>query len=109
MFKIVKKKLKSNAKTKKYLESLPKVYAVFQWAKWTVVEVPWPKKYDKNGMPLVYHYFDCNGCCDEYRLIPISQVSSGAYYYCYYDRTVAEYIRDQLNKKEFERFEDGNL
>ena len=89
--------LKNTPKTKKYLESLPKVYALCLWAKWAIVDVYWSGKYNKDMIPLVYIYRDDNGTCDEYRLVPIHYVSSG-FWNWYQSKSDAEYVRDQLNK-----------
>lgn len=72
-----KKILKNNGKTKAYLDSLEKLWVVFLWADYGIIEVPWTGKYNREGLPLVYNYYDNNGCCDEFRLVPINHVSSG--------------------------------
>ena len=89
--------LKNNIKTKKRLEKLPKMYAVFEWARWGVLEFPWSKKYDANCMPLVYQYYDMNGCCDEWHLTPINHASSGRFWDFFSDKSQAELVRDGLN------------
>ena len=92
--------LKNTAETKEYLDSLPKIYAVFMWAKWAVLECAHvPGAYDEYGLPLVYNYYDFNGEYDEYRLVSVDRVSSGAFYSWYVDKDQAEYIRDELNKE----------
>lgn len=73
----MKERLDNSAETKAYLEGLPKVFAKVFWADFVVLEFPWSGGYDKFGMPLVYNYYDGNGCYDEYRLMPINHVSSG--------------------------------
>ena len=93
----MRKILKNNAKTKKRLDKLPKIYAVFEWASWGILELPWSKKYDANYMPLVYNYYDANGCCDEWHLVPINHVSSGRFWDFFMSKTQAEHIRDCLN------------
>lgn len=95
----MRKILDNSPETKKYLDSLPKLYTVFLWAKWTVVEVPWSGERNKNGVPLVYVYYDCNGACDEWHLVTITQVSSGCYYNYFETREAAEVIRRVLNKE----------
>lgn len=94
---MLRKVRKNTAKTKNYLDSLPKIYGVFLWAKWGILELSWTGKYNKAGIPLVYTYYDGNGCCDEYRLMPIVHASSGAFYGWYSDKAYAEAIRDTLN------------
>jgi hypothetical protein len=95
---MTRKILKNTPKTKKYLDSLPKVYGIFLWAKWGMFEFRWSGKCDKNGMPLVYDYYDANGTCDEYHLRPIDKCSSGAFlgWYKRWDR--AKMVRDALNE-----------
>lgn len=96
----MRKILKNTAKTKKYLDSLPKIYAVFLWASWAIVEVPWSGTYNKEHIPLVYNYFDFNGEYDEYRLVPVNQISSGTFYDWFNDDEYAKYILNKLNSKE---------
>lgn len=93
----MRKVLKNTPKTKKYLDKLPKIYGVFLWAKWGILELYWSGKYTKNGVPLVYVYYDCNGCCDEFRLIPINQASSGSFWNFFMSREPAEKMCDHLN------------
>ena len=78
----MRKVLKNTAKTKEYLDKLPKVYGLFLWAKWGILELPWSGKYTKDpiAVPLVYNYYDANGACDEYRLVPITSCSSGSFW-----------------------------
>lgn len=96
----MKKLLKSTARTKKYLDKLPKIYGIFLWAKWGILELPWTGKLDKDGLPLVYIYYDANGLYDGYRLGSIRSASSGGFYDWYTDREYAEHIKDNLNQEE---------
>ena len=93
-----KKILKNNKKTREYLESLPKIYAVVEWAKPCVLELYWSGKYNKHHIPLVYVYHDCNGACDEYRLLPIVFVTSGKFYNWYHHREPADLLCRNLNE-----------
>ena len=95
----MRKVLKNTPRTKKYLEKLPKIYGLFLWAKWGMLELPWTGKYNKDGLPLVYMYYDANGCCDEYHLVPITSCSSGAFWYWYEDKATAEDVQTKLNQK----------
>jgi hypothetical protein len=95
---MTRKILKNTPKTKKYLDSLPKVYGIFLWAKWGMFEFRWSGKCDKNGMPLVYDYYDANGTCDEYHLRPIDKCSSGAFLGWYKSWDRAKMVRDALNE-----------
>ena len=95
---MLRKICKSTPQTKKYLDSLPKIYGIFLWAKWGMLELPWTGKYDKKtGEPLVYIYYDANGMCDEYHLAPISRASSGALHSWYKDPNTAHDIQLELN------------
>jgi hypothetical protein len=92
--------LKNTHKTKKYLDSLPKVYGIFLWAKWGMLELPWSGKYTKGdiAVPLVYNYYDANGTCDEYHLVPITSCSSGAFYGWYEFKNNAKEVQELLNE-----------
>ena len=96
---MLRKIRKSTPRTKKYLDSLPKIYGIFLWAKWGVLELPWTNKYNKEGEPLVYIYYDANGTCDEWHLVPIHCASSGAFYSWYKDYNTAYDIQLELNDK----------
>lgn len=92
--------LKNTPKTKKYLDSLPKIYGIFLWAKWAIMELPWTGKYDKKtGEPLVYIYYDANGACDEYHLVPIHYASSGRLWNWYGIKDEAKEIQNKLNDR----------
>lgn len=95
----MRKILKNTPKTKEYLDSLPKVYGIFLWAKWGMLELPWTGKYDKDCFPLVYIYYDANGTCDEWHLVPIHWASSGAFHGWYSDKNTADAIKLELNNK----------
>ena len=95
---MLRKIRKNTPKTKEYLDSLSKIYGIFLWAKWGMLELPWTGKVDKNGDPLVYIYYDANGTCDEYHLVPIHYASSGGFWNWYGDKHQAELARDMLNE-----------
>ena len=95
----MRKVLKNTPKTKKYLDGLSKVYGIFLWAKWSILELPCAGKFDKNGEPLVYIYYDANGACDEWHLAPIQHASSGAFHGWYKDYNTAYDIQLELNDK----------
>ena len=97
---MARKILKNTAKTKVYLDSLSKVYGIFLWAKWGILELPWSGKYTKGdiAVPLVYHYYDANGMCDEYHLVPITSCSSGAFWDWYETEEGAKYAQEKLNE-----------
>lgn len=95
----MRKILKNTTKTKTYLDSLPRVYGIFLWAKWGVLEFPWSGKCTRGSIkvPLVYTYYDANGECDEYHLVPITSCSSGGFWDWYDDKEDAEEVQDILN------------
>jgi hypothetical protein len=97
---MIRKILKNTPKTKAYLDSLPKVYGIFLWAKWGILELPWSGKYTKGdiAVPLVYHYYDANGTCDEYHLVPITSCSSGAFWDWYEFENNAKEVQEKLNE-----------
>ena len=95
---MMRKKLKNNKKTKKYLDSLPKIYMIGCWARYGVWEFPFTGKYADNGtMPLVYHHDDCNGWCDNWYLRKLSDTTTGGYVGFTFSKHRAEKIADALN------------
>jgi hypothetical protein len=95
-----KKILKNNKKTKTYLDSLPKLYAIFHWAGYGILELPWSGKYNLSKIPLVYVYYDRNGECDEYRLMPITFASSGGLHSWHSDEEYTKALCKILNEDE---------
>lgn len=94
----MKKKLKNNKKTKKYLDSLPKIYMIGCWAKYGVLEFPFTGKYTNNStMPLVYNYEDFNGCRDNWYLRKLSDTTTGGYIGFAFNKQIAEKIANVLN------------
>lgn len=78
----MKRILKNNAKTSKYLASLPKIYLVGRWAKYGVMDFEWTGKYKKckrTGQmePLVWLFDDHNGEYERWYLVPIWYVTTG--------------------------------
>lgn len=94
----MRKILKNTAKTNAYLNSLPKIYGLFLWARWGILELPWTGKYDKDGFPLVYIYYDCNGSRDDYYLGAIHQASSGGFWGWYENKDTAKEVQEKLNE-----------
>lgn len=93
----MKKILPNNSKTKKYLETLPKIYLIGCWARYGVREHYYTKKNNKDGIPLVYDYYDGNGTCDLWRLVPITETTCGwQLAYTPYKET-AQHIANALN------------
>ena len=96
----MKKVLKNTKKTRKYLETLPKIYLVGCWARYGVREYYYTNKNDKNGVPLVYDYYDGNGTCDLWELIPITETTCGAKLAYSQTKETAQGIADALNSVE---------
>ena len=72
----LKKILKDTPKTKKFLDSLPKIYLIGCWADYGYIWYPCTNK-NKDGIPLVYQYYDANGTTSEYHLVPIDHTTTG--------------------------------
>ena len=97
---MLRKIRKSTPHTKKYLDSLTKIYGLFHWAKWGILELPWTGKYNKEtGLPLVYIYYDGNGTCDEFHLSTIDKASSGSFWNWYSTKENAAFMQEVLNNK----------
>ena len=106
----MKKILKNTKKTKEYLESLPKIYLVGYWARCGVRYYHYTKKTDKYGVPLVYDYYDGNGTCDFWRLVPINETTCGTILAYSSSKETAKEIADALNSVEkSEIFHKGNI
>lgn len=71
--------LKDTPKTKKFLNSLPKIYLIGCWADFGYRDYPCTDR-NKDGIPLVYEYYDGNGTTSEYHLMPITHVTTGRIY-----------------------------
>ena len=98
----MRKVLKNTAKTREYLESLPKIYIVGCWARYGVWEYPFTEKYfSENGIsiPIVYYYDDHNGTCDNYYLRRLDRVTTGEIIMWTQFKEVADRIAKLLNKE----------
>ncbi len=93
----MKKVLKNNDKTKKYLDSLPRIYMVARWAKFGYRELPFAGKCDEMGVPYVYDHYDGNGTCDEYVLRKLTYTTTGWIYCWTTSKNRAEEIAENLN------------
>ena len=105
----MRKCLKNTAKTRAYLDGLPKIYMVGLWAKYGVREYPFTEKYfSENGfsVPLVYHYDDCNGTCDNWYLRRLDHVTSGFVIMWTQNESVARKVAELLNKELEEKFKE---
>ena len=71
--------LVNSPETKKYLDSLPRVYIAACWAGWGVRGFAFSGKYaDKEKkIPLVWDHRDFNGAVDEWHLVPINSTTTG--------------------------------
>ena len=96
----MKKVLQNNLKTRNYFASLPTLYVVCRWAGYGVREYPYSKKNTKEGIPLVYDYYDGNGTCDEYRLISLQYITTGSIVCWTFSKQYANMICDSLNKEQ---------
>lgn len=100
----MRKVLKNNKKTRAYLDSLPKIYLVACWAKYSVREYPFTGKYEYDkyydiSAPLVYQYNDCNGTCDNYYLRRITDTTSGSIIMWTQFKSVADKVAELFNKE----------
>jgi hypothetical protein len=100
----MKKILKNNEKTKKYLESLPTIYVIVKWVTWGIVEYPFSGKWklDEKGrpIPLVWHYNDHNGITDQFELYDLRSTTSGEIEDWTFYRHPAEIMVKYLNENE---------
>ena len=78
----MKKVLKNNLKTQRYLNKLRKVYLIGHWYRYGVREYPFAGKFVQDEVlgliPLVYHYDDRNGTVDNWYLVKLSSVTTGS-------------------------------
>lgn len=103
---MLKKVLKNNKKTKAYLESLPKLYLVVQWAKYGIAEHYFTGKYtniDGISVPLVYDYDDYNGTSDNWYLRRIDHTTTGNIFMWTQSKAVAEKVAE-LMRADRERY-----
>ena len=107
----MKKFLKNTAKTKAYLDGLPKIYLVGCWAKYGVCEYPFTGKYEQDqyndniSVPLVYDYDDHNGTCANYYLRKLTRVTTGRIIMWTQNKAVADKVAELLNKEMKEKWE----
>lgn len=95
----MRKILKNTSKTREYLDSLPKIYMVAQWAGYGVREFPFAGTITKDGIVEVWDYVDCNGACDEWHRVPITHTTTGRVYAWTIGKRRAEEIAAALNEK----------
>lgn len=98
-----KTKIKNDARAKKYLNSLPKMYLIGCWASYGIRSFAFSRQFDKDGIPLVWDYEDCNGTCDEWRLRPITSTTSGQIFCWTTNATAATQVVTALDKANYLR------
>lgn len=94
----MRKILKNNKRTRRYIESLPKIYIIGYWARWGVMEFPFVKL-SKGLVPMVYKYNDYNGTADVYELTPIEWTTTGQIFDWTFSEKKAERIANLLNRE----------
>ena len=107
----MRKVLKNTAKTKAYLDSLPKIYMVGCWAKYGVRDYPFTGKYEQDkyndniSVPLVYDYDDWNGTTwGNYYLRKLTSVTTGSIIMWTQNKAVADKVAELLNKELTEKW-----
>lgn len=100
--------LKNSKKTKKYLDSLSRIYLIVRYAGIAILEFPFAEEYALAGerekehcnvVPLVYDHEDCNGTCDVYVLRKITDTTTGWIIDWCYTREEAEELRAEKEKE----------
>ena len=97
----MKRVLEYSKKTKKFVDGLPKMYAVCYWAKVGVSSFPFSGKYEEhNGIsiPLVYQFDDNNGEYAAYYLRRIDHTTSGAVFFWTQFEHIAKRFAEWSNK-----------
>ena len=103
----MKRVLKNNKKTNKFLDKLPIIYLIAIWAKCGVRSYRFSGNYDKKVnpdgnviyIPLVWDYDDHNGTCDNWYLRPINLVTTGYIISWTQSKNSAKIIADAINYK----------
>lgn len=72
----MKKNMPDNAKARKKLEKLPKIYYVGFWAHWGTRNEAL-QGFDKDGHPLVWYFNDHNGTYAEWVLTRLEYTTTG--------------------------------
>lgn len=92
-----KKVLQNNAKTSKLLDKLPTIYIVTCWAKYTIMEFKFAGC-NRQGIPMIYQYYDANGTVDEYHLVEVYYATSAGVYSWSFSREAAEHQVEIMNE-----------
>lgn len=69
--------MQNGKKAARRLEKLPILYVVGMWARYGVRPYRNSCRTDRYGMPLVWEYYDGNGTCDEWHLVPVTDTTTG--------------------------------
>lgn len=106
MFEIFKKRLPATKKTKKYLDKLPNLYLVVEYAAPAILTYAYSGKmkyckYHKTWEPMVWQYDDFNGVTDCWCLRGIFHVTTGKILGWFFDFSIAECIVDNYKKQNF--------
>ena len=94
----MKKVLKNSKKTKKYLDSLPKIYLIGYWASAGIQEYYFSNHNTQNGVPLVWYFNDHNGEYERWYLKPIDCITTGHTFAWTTSKAIAQEIADVYNK-----------
>lgn len=72
-----KTRMENDEKARKFLKKKKKAYLIGYWADIGIMEFYYSGKNDKDGMPLVWDYYDGNGTCDCWVLRRIEDTTTG--------------------------------
>lgn len=74
-----------------------KLYCVFLWAKYGVLEAVWTGKFDDDGHPLTIQYTDHNGEYEHYYIAPWYRESTGKPMAYSFNKNMAENLAKYFN------------
>ena len=94
----MRRELKDTNRVRRKLAKLPKICAIFVWYGCGYREYPFVGC-DKDGMPLVYDFDDCNGMYPHYELFRLNQVSTGTLLCWTKDRNKAIFISSVIDER----------
>ena len=96
------KVLQNTKENREYIDSLPKVYLIACWAHFGIRGYAFAGTCDKDSVPYVWDYYDCNGFCDEWRKVKLTDTTTGWIYAWTISKKKAQQIADVLNAMEKE-------
>lgn len=76
-----------------------KLYCVFLWAKFGVLETVWAGKFDDKGHPLTIQYIDHNGEYEHYYIAPWYRESTGTPMAYSFNKDMAENLAKRFNEE----------